>query len=53
VRHPGLFLTGNYWIGPALGNCVEAGRQAAESAQAYLTAQKPATAAQSKIPAAS
>jgi oxygen-dependent protoporphyrinogen oxidase len=49
ARHPGLFLTGNYWIGPALGNCVEAGKQAAESAQAYLTAQKSATAAQSQI----
>ena len=42
ANSPGVFLTGNYWIGPALGNCVEAGKQAAESAQAYLTATIPA-----------
>ena len=49
ARQDGLFLTGNYWIGPALGNCVEAGNQAAESAHAYLSGQKSATPAQSQI----
>jgi oxygen-dependent protoporphyrinogen oxidase len=50
---PGVFLTGNYWIGPALGNCVEAGAQTAESARAYLSGQKSPKAAQSRIPATS
>ncbi len=50
---PGLFLTGNYWIGPALGNCVEAGSRTAESAQAYLSGGKSTASAKSEIPAAS
>ncbi|MFZ0035791.1 MAG: protoporphyrinogen oxidase [Candidatus Acidiferrales bacterium] len=50
---PGLFLTGNYWIGPALGNCVEAGARAAESAQSYLSGKTSSTDAQSSIPAVS
>jgi protoporphyrinogen/coproporphyrinogen III oxidase len=53
AKVPGLFLTGNYWIGPALGNCVEAGARTAESAQAFLSGGTSTASAKSEIPAAS
>ncbi|HJY85850.1 MAG TPA: protoporphyrinogen oxidase [Candidatus Acidoferrales bacterium] len=35
-RVPGLFLTGNYLEGPALGACIEQGFETAHSVQRYL-----------------
>jgi protoporphyrinogen/coproporphyrinogen III oxidase len=35
-KFPGLFMIGNYWIGPSIGNCVEASNIAAASAQTFL-----------------
>jgi oxygen-dependent protoporphyrinogen oxidase len=34
---PGLFLTGNYLGGPAIGSCVEQASETAEAVQQYLT----------------
>jgi oxygen-dependent protoporphyrinogen oxidase len=36
ARFPGLFLTGNYLEGPAIGACVEQAFRTAASARAYL-----------------
>jgi protoporphyrinogen/coproporphyrinogen III oxidase len=35
-RVPGLFFSGNYLEGPAMGKCVEQGFRTAESARAYV-----------------
>ena len=48
---PGLFTSGNYWIGPSIGNCVEASNLAADSAEAFISGGK--AAAESEVPAAS
>jgi oxygen-dependent protoporphyrinogen oxidase len=38
ARIPGLFLTGNYFEGPAIGNCVEQATRTAESVEKYVAA---------------
>jgi protoporphyrinogen/coproporphyrinogen III oxidase len=38
ARVPGLFLTGNYFCGPAIGNCVEQATRTAESVEKYTAA---------------
>jgi oxygen-dependent protoporphyrinogen oxidase len=35
-RHPGFFLSGNYFAGPSIGNCVEQAYDAAEAAHRFL-----------------
>jgi protoporphyrinogen/coproporphyrinogen III oxidase len=38
--NPGLFFSGNYLEGPALGKCVETGNQTAEAVRGYLQSSK-------------
>ncbi|HXW17916.1 MAG TPA: hypothetical protein VEJ39_06415, partial [Candidatus Acidoferrales bacterium] len=53
-KFAGLFMAGNYWLGPSIGNCVDASNAVADSVRAYLSGAPAAadSAPQSHIPAA-
>ncbi len=53
-KSPGLFMTGNYWLGPSIGNCVEASNAVAASVRDFLSGAPAAadSAPQSHVPAA-